>query len=404
MENVLDYSTSNYTNIFDRLKKVDLKSLSKDELIKLKSKLEEYSNFWDIKNNVYKVNVINSLYGILDKEESPVHNPKNAEAVSSGSQFCVRSVKDRIQKELGDEVDCFYNDTDSVFTQLKTIPDNPDSKKLAQSMLAYSKDKVVPIIKSNFVDMAKFFNVENLIKMEVDEICDQMIMHSPKQYIGRYIYKDGKFYDKKDYKYKIKGVSIVRRDSPIWVRQKLEDALKIIFDGTNKDMWDYIDIAKKEFMELDLRKVGKPMSVSDMEKYKMTDIPMLSINDDDEDDDFDSTYIDSEFKKGTPRQTKSALLYNKFIIENKLEQTHQLLYSGSKIVYVYLKKTASQKLGLDSMAINVHDTIPAMLYDIIKDEIDYDKMWDKVFKSKMKFIMEDVGWTFERIDDFLDNL
>lgn len=410
---MINYAEMNYLNVFDHLKNIDLKKLPVDELKVLQEKLKEFQKYWEIKNQIYKVNVINSLYGITDKDGSPIHNPHNAEAITMGSAFGIRSVMDMTHelyndvKCLGinfqnDGIDCFYNDTDSVFMEQSGVPKFNTTRELSDYLLKIANEQIEPAIKNHFNQMGRIFNVENKIKMGVDEICDQVIMHSPKLYIGRYIYKNGKHYDKTDYYWKIKGLQLKRRDFPKWSRKMMVDFLPVLFDGTNNDAIDYMWDCKKKFMSLDLKAVAKPIMVKDMTAYSLNDPTLESCEE--VFDDISLSSNESIVQKGTPRHVKSALFYNKFLIDRKLDGKYKLLTNGSKIVYVYLYKKASAELGCDSIAINVYDKIPPELMKIIDGQINYDVMWDKIFIKPMKVLLDAVSWSFEKQDNFLLDL
>lgn len=380
----LNLQKINYNNVFDIIPSIDLGSLEKNELESLKSKIKEIQKFWDIKNNIYKVNVINSLYGILKEKHSPIHNPKNAEAVTSCGQLCVRGVSNHLQSLLKDDIRVFYNDTDSTFITVDSMDRDLPSAVFVKNMQKFVDKNIIPNIKTYYDDLAKKLNTKNKMSMDVESFCDQVIMHTPKKYIARLIKHKGIFYDKSVHKYKIKGLEIVRSDTPLWVKDKIFTAVDIIFDGTNDQMVDYIEKTKKEFMTLSVEQISKPTSVKDMEKAEL--------------------FPDGTFTKGATRQAKSSLVYNQFLEENNLTNDYQKIYSGAKIAICYLKPYGAAKIGLDSIAININDKIPPLLMDIIKPNIDYDVMWEKVFVAPLERLVDDVGWSFERHNDFFDCL
>ena len=381
---MLDLQNLNYNNIFVFIQTVDLGSLEKNELKALKAKLFEFQVFWDIKNQLYKVNVINSLYGILGEKHSPIHNPLNAEATTAGGQFGIRGVSHALEHELADELRVFYNDTDSVFITVDDLPVDIPSKEFAERAQKYADDKLVPVIDKFFDKVAKFTNTENKMVMDVESFCDQVIMHTPKKYIARLIVHKGMFYDKSDYKFKIKGLELVRGDTPKWVRDKIYDSLHIMFDGTNDELITYIEKAKEEFKKLPLLEMAKPMGIKDMSAYE--------------------PFEDGTFKKGTPRQHKSAHTYNKYLEDNKLDMEFQRIYSGGKIGQIWFTPEGAVKMGLDSIAININDKIPPKLLEAMDGIIDYDMMWGKAFVPPVKRLMDDIGWSFERHNDYFDTL
>jgi len=374
----IDLQKMNYKNCFDSLSTINLKELDISDLVALTNKISEFKQFWDIENDIYKAKIINALYGIMKEKHSPINHPVNAESVTSCGQLCVRGSSAYIDEKLLNEAKVFYNDTDSMFITIPSI-ECSDSKDFVEKTTAYVNKKIAPNIKEFFEDFAKKMNVKNLMKMDIESYCDQIIMHSPKKYIARLILHKGLFYDKKQYNFKIKGMEIIRGDSPVWVRDKIYDSLRIIFDGTNDEMIEYINKCKKEFMKLDMLDIAKPTSVQDMDKYKIGE-------------------------KGAPRHVKSSMVYNSFLEDNNLSMDYQKIYSGAKIAICYLDEIGEAKIGLNSIAINLQDKFPPMLYDIVKDHIDYDTMWDKVFVAPLNRLMDDVGWSFEKKNNFFDEI
>ncbi len=381
---MLELNNLNYNNIFVFMQNLDLSSLDKNELNSLKSKLKEFQVFWDIKNQLYKVNVINSLYGILGEKHSPIHNPLNAEATTGGGQFAVRGVSQALEDALHDELRVFYNDTDSCFITVDGMPTNLTSKEFAKQAQEYAKQKLVPNIDKFFNKLARVTNTENRMSMDVESFADQIIMHTPKKYIARLIVHKGNFYDKSEYKFKIKGLELVRSDTPKWVQDKIYDALHIIFDGTNNQLIDYVEKAKAEFKTLPIKNIARPIGVKDMDAY--------SVNN------------DGSFEKGMPIQHKSAHVYNKYLEDNGLDMEYQRIYSGAKVGLCFLTSQGAVKLGGKTFGLNLHDNVPPQLEAELKNYIDWEEQWDKVFIPPIKRLMDDVGWSFEKHNNFFDVL
>lgn len=376
----LELSKLNAKNIFDFLKETDLKSLPKEDLVSLRTKVKDFQSLWDIKNNIYKVNVINSLYGIIDEEHSPIHNPDIAESVTGSGQLCIGGVSNYLDKKLKPEgTQIFYNDTDSVFIKCGNIPKIDDSKELVEAIRGYANKSIVPGITEFFNDLGKKFNVKNRIKMDVESFCDQLIMQTPKKYIGRLILNKGMFHDKSEFKFKTKGVSSVRRDTPMWVREKIKKCFPILFDQDNEAMIDYIESCKEEFMKLPVEKIGKPTSVQDVDKY-------------------------ATLPKGTPRPVKSAIAYNKFLDDYNLTSTNRKIYNGTKILFWYLNKDAALKIGLNSIAWNRNDKMPAELRELLETGIDREVMWEKTFVAPVRDIIGVADWSFVRVNNALNDL
>ena len=100
-------------------------------------------------------------------------------------------------------------------------------------------------------------------------------------------------------KLKMMGIEAVKSSTPAPCRQMIKEALKLMMNGTEEEVIDFIDKCRKDLRDFLPKQISFPRSVSDVVKYKITrDI----------------------YAKGTPIHCRGALLFNHYIKEKKLDQ------------------------------------------------------------------------------------
>ena len=90
-------------------------------------------------------------------------------------------------------------------------------------------------------------------------------------------------------KLKIMGIEAVKSSTPAPCREKIKQALKIIMSSDEKELNDFIQDFRTEFMEMKPELIAYPRSVNGLTKW---------------------TESHNLFKKGAPIHCKGAILYN----------------------------------------------------------------------------------------------
>ena len=88
------------------------------------------------------------------------------------------------------------------------------------------------------------------------------------------------------------GIEAVKSSTPAPCRKMIKDALKIMMNGTEEEVIDFIEQSRKDFKKLPPEDIAFPRSASDVVKYQAH-----------------STI----YAKGTPIHIRGALLYNHYI-------------------------------------------------------------------------------------------
>jgi hypothetical protein len=77
-------------------------------------------------------------------------------------------------------------------------------------------------------------------------------------------------FDMTEPKLKIMGIEAVKSSTPAPCRKMIKDALKLMMNGTEDDVIDFIEKSKIEFKKLPPEKISFPRSASDVQKYSST--------------------------------------------------------------------------------------------------------------------------------------
>jgi hypothetical protein len=177
------------------------------------------------------------------------------------------------------------------------------------------------------------------------------------------------------------GLEAVKSSTPEVCRDKIKDALKVIMGGTEKDIQKFIDDFKQEFKTLPAEEIAFPRGVNGVKRYseKMDSIYKKNHSDDRK----------TVYKKSTPIHVKGAVIYNRLIKENGLQNDYERISDGDKIKFLYLKSPNPVK---DSV-ISIVNNLPSEFR--LNNYIDYDKQFQKAFLDPVGGILKIVGWQFE---------
>jgi len=146
--------------------------------------------------------------------------------------------------------------------------------------------------------------------------------------------------------------------------------MKIMMNGKEDDIIQFIEEFRKEFNSLPMEDVAFPRGINGLTKYKGTK----------------DLYV-----KGTPIHVKGALIYNKLIKDHKISRRHSLIRDGDKIKFAYLKEPNT----VHETVISVGDSLPEEFG--LDKFIDHDKQFQKAFVDPLGIILEKIGWNTEKV-------
>ena len=149
----------------------------------------------------------------------------------------------------------------------------------------------------------------------------------------------------------------------------IKNGLKIMMNGTEEEVIDYIDDCRTKFRSLPPEEIAFPRTASNVQKYKAS-----------------STI----YAKGTPIHIRGALLFNHYVKQKKLDNKYSLIGNGEKVKFLYLKKP-------NIIQENVISFIQDFPTEIGLDKyVDYDLQFEKSFVEPLKAILDAIGWNVEK--------
>jgi len=328
---------------------------------------------------------LNSAYGALANKYFRWFDTKYAESITKSGQLSIRWIENKMNEYLNGilktnkEDYVIAVDTDSMYINFgpfvtKAFKDTemPSKDKIVSMLDKFCKQTVEPYIDKCYDELATYVNAyDQKMKMKREAIADKGIFIAKKRYILNVYDNEGVRYAEP--KLKMMGVEAVRSSTPKPVREIITKAFNIIMTQTEDDLIDYIAQEKEKFFKLPFEDVSFPRGVKDLEKWFVNAKGNGKI-----------------FKLGTPIHVKGALLYNNAIKQKGLESKYEVINSGEKIKFCYLK--TPNYLGEHVIA--TPGKLPKELN--LDPLIDYDKQFEKAFLEPIQSIISNIGWKTER--------
>jgi len=326
---------------------------------------------------------LNSAYGALGNQWFRFYDVRNAEAVSVAGQLSIRwaerAVNQYLNKILETENDDYVlaSDTDSLYVTLDSLVQKvglTDTNKIIEFMDRVCEGKIQDVIDGCYGEMAEYVNAfEQKMVMKREVLAEVGIWTGKKHYILNVHNSEGVQYDEP--KLKIMGIEAIKSSTPEPCRNALKEAFKIMMNGTEDDVINYIEDFKTKFKTLPAEEVSFPRSVKGLAKYH------------------DSASI---YQKSTPIHVKGSLIYNKILQNKRLTRKYPKIQEGEKIKFAYLKEPNP-----------TGDTVIAMLNALpdefeLKPYIDYEKQFSKSFLDPIIGILNVIGWEHERKTNIMD--
>ena len=323
---------------------------------------------------------LNSAYGAIGNQYFRYYKLANAEAITLSGQVSIRWIENRmngyLNKILQTEGEDYViaSDTDSIYLNLgplvtKFLGNKSDDKTKIVSLLdKICQDKLEPFIERSYEELASYVQAyDQKMIMKRENIAERGIWTAKKRYILNVWNSEGVQYTEP--KLKMMGIEAVKSSTPAPCRTMIKDGLKLMMNGTEDDVIEFIDKCRTEFKKLPPEEIAFPRSVSDVVKYK--------------------SHADI-YTKGTPIHCRGALLFNHYIKEKKLTNKYSLINNGEKIKFIYLKKP-------NIIQENVISFIQDFPRELDLDKyIDYDLQFEKSFVEPLKAILDAIGWSVEK--------
>jgi DNA polymerase elongation subunit (family B) len=245
-----------------------------------------------------------------------------------------------------------------------------DNRTISKKLSDVCEDLLSPEIQkicSELGDYMNFFDPKK-ISFKREFIASRGVYTAKKRYCLNVYNSEGVEYDPP--KIKIMGLEIIRTTTPVLLKEKLREGVKIILTKENKDLIKFIDEFKEEYMKLDYDSISCPTSLNNLIKYEVPGGV-------------------TGYAKGTPMHVKSAINFNNMLDKFDIKNLERI-QDGDKIKYLILKDP--NPLGEE--VLGYKDSLPADL-DIIRF-IDYNRMLDKTFLAPILRIAEAIKWDIEK--------
>ena len=273
------------------------------------------------------------------------------------------------------------SDTDSVYITFDKLVDTVFLKREQMnrkirivggrwtSLILWRRRKSNLLLISLIKALTSYVNAyDQKMQMAREVIADKGIWTAKKRYILNAWDIEGVRY--KDPSLKIMGIEAVKSSTPAPCRAKIKEALKVIMSGTEKDVNNFIQEFREEFMKLSPEEIAFPRSVNGIDKWS------------------DSSGI---FKKGAPMHIKGVILYNHFLRKQKLTRKYPLIQEGEKIKFLNMRTPNQMQSGVISFMTKLPKEFDVHKY------LDYDMQFEKAFVEPLTFICNQIGWKIDQL-------
>tara|TARA_X000001036_G_scaffold114287_1_gene107335 strand:+ start:1521 stop:4013 length:2493 start_codon:yes stop_codon:yes gene_type:complete len=357
----------------------------KDKMLKAKSLYQETGDKRLLNEIATNHNIqlarkiaLNSAYGAIGNQYFRYFDVRHAEGITMAGQLTIRWIENDVNKFLNKLLKTenvsyvVASDTDSIYIRLgevvnKIFKDQSNTRKIVKVMDKFCEEKLQPFIDSSFARLAKYVNAyEQKMIMKREVIANKGIWTAKKRYILNVFNEEG--VDLKDPKLKIMGIEAVKSSTPAPCRIKIKEALKVIMTKDESALIQFIDDFRVHFKKLRPEEIAYPRSCNNLKKYSSSkDI----------------------YQKSCPIHVRGSLLYNHLLKKHKLVK-YEAVNEGDKIKFVALKEPNSIRENVISFP-----TVLPKEFDLHK-YIDYDEQFNKSFLEPLKFILNAIGWNFEK--------
>jgi len=322
---------------------------------------------------------LNSAYGALANQYFAFFSIDLAEAITTSGQLVIKwaekTINEYLNKVLKTEGEDYVvaMDTDSVYITMDKLvsqvfpEDTPKSKVI--DFLNKAESQIEEVLENGFKDLAQYTNAfQQKMEMGREVIADRGIWTAKKRYILNVYDNEG--VRLRTPKLKMMGIETAKSSTPQWVRKKLEAALKVVMQGTEQELWEFVETARKEFRNLPPEEVAFPRGCKNLAQYS------------------DSTTI---YTKGTPIHVRGSLLYNHLLKKHNLDMRYENIKNGEKIHFTYL----TTPNPINENVISFISVLPRE-FDL-RRFIDHDMQFDKAFVEPLKVIIEKINWNVEPV-------
>ena len=322
---------------------------------------------------------LNSAYGAIGNQYFRYYDVRQATAITTSGQFVIRFIENKVNEYVNqimkthDQVDYIVaSDTDSIYLCLDKLVEKTCQGKSKEQILRFVNKvvdtRIQPFLNKCFEELADYTNaIGNKMVMKREVIADKGIWTAKKRYMLNVLDEEGITYEEP--KLKIMGIEAVKSSTPEVCRGKIKEAINIIMKKDENTLIDFVSKFKEEFFNMNAELISFPRSCNNLAKY---------------------SHASSVFIKGTPMHVKGALIYNHQIKQFKLTNKYPLIQEGDKIKFIKLLEPNPFKFDVISYITKLPSEFK------LKDYIDYNIQFQKTFLDPLSFILNSIGWSYEK--------
>lgn len=250
------------------------------------------------------------------------------------------------------------------------------SKELIDAIDQFCEKKLGKNIADSCAFIADSQNCfENHLIVKREKISQSGIWVSKKRYALLAWDNEGVRY--KEPEVSVTGLEVKRSSTPLVCRQSLKEGLKICLEGTEKEIQDFVKVAKEKFMAEPLENIAIPSGVKGLDYYSDPKT-IYKIN-------------------GCPQHVKASLLYNHYLKTHGLGGKYNPIQEGTKMrrVPLFMPNPIGEEI------IGFGKELPKEFG--LHDYIDYEYLFEKTFMVPMQRITEAMKWQLVKkstLDDF----
>lgn len=344
----------------------------------------------DAKQMAYKL-AINSIYGILGTNHSPLYIVELAQSITRHGKFCNISASKFIAKTFKERygvddnyISAISGDTDSQFVNISCIAkhlldegvgngrdiskwNDDDKLKLWKFVNNFVEDEVNPYVQ-NLVSSYCHTEHPEVLRYSLEYVSSQGIYEAKKHYATRKVIAEGpELVDK----IKFSGIELKKASVPA----RVKDVLKDIYEGILLHGW-----SEKNFIEYiyTIWDDFKKMSIDEISFWKGYSSAREATG-----------FL--QMQKGSTAVASASTYYNQIIKKLGLGKKYDQILLGQKVRFCYVKPTNEYRIPYIAFP---DGQWPEEFNKIF--EIDYEVMFDKLVTSSLKGFM--TATKFSKVD------
>ena len=324
---------------------------------------------------------LNSAYGAIGNQYFRYYSLANAEAITLSGQLSIRWIENKMNSYINKilktkEVDyVIASDTDSIYLNLGSLVETvfKGREKSDKSVLRFL-EKVCDVefekyIQNSYEALATTVNAyDQKMFMKRENIANKGIWTAKKRYILNVWNSEGVQYAEP--KLKMMCIEAVKSSTPAACRTAIKDALKVIMNGTESDVQEFVGNFRKKFETMPPEDIAFPRGCNGVGKFSNPA---------------------TIYSKGTPIHVRGALLYNFHAKKNKVTHKYPLIQEGEKVKFLYLRRPNK----INENVISFFQTLPKEFG--LDKYIDFDIQFQKSFLDPLQVIMDTINWKAEKI-------